>query len=175
VKVEVNSKVDSLDMKIRPFQLADQAAVIELWQRCGLTRPWNDPHKDIQRKLRIQPELFLVGVVEQESGQQLEQKLVATVMAGYEGHRGWINYLAVAPEYQQQGLGQAMMAEVERQLQAINCPKINIQVRSGNQAVIAFYQRLGYAVDDVISLGKRLESDMGVDTEPEAPSESSSK
>jgi ribosomal protein S18 acetylase RimI-like enzyme len=160
VKIEVDSEVNSLDMQIRPFQLADQEAVIELWQRCGLTRPWNDPHKDIQRKLRIQPELFLVGVVEQESGQQLEQKLVATVMAGYEGHRGWINYLAVAPEYQQQGLGQAMMAEAERQLQAINCPKINIQVRSDNQTVIAFYQRLGYAADDVISLGKRLEVDI---------------
>ena len=76
-------------MQIRPFQPADEAAVIALWEACKLTRPWNDPRKDIARKLAVQPELFLVGTVDGE--------IVATVMAGYEGHRGWVNYLAVAP------------------------------------------------------------------------------
>ena len=80
-------------------------------------------------------------------------------MAGYEGHRGWINYLAVAPEHQGKGLGRAMMAEAERLLREAGCPKINLQVRSANAKVIEFYRRLGYTVDDVVSLGKRLEDD----------------
>jgi ribosomal protein S18 acetylase RimI-like enzyme len=138
-------------MEIRPFELADESAVIALWERCGLTRPWNDPHKDIRRKLAVRPDLFLVGV--------LDGAVVATAMAGYDGHRGWIYYLAVAPERRRQGLGRAIMAEAERLLRAAGCPKINLQVRSMNQEVIAFYRRLGYAVDEVVGLGKRLEDD----------------
>jgi ribosomal protein S18 acetylase RimI-like enzyme len=98
-------------MHIRPFQLQDEMAVISLWQRCGLVRPWNDPHKDIRRKLDVRPDLFLVGV--------LEGQIVASVMAGYEGHRGWLNYLAVASEYQRQGLAQAIVAEAERLLRTV--------------------------------------------------------
>jgi ribosomal protein S18 acetylase RimI-like enzyme len=139
-------------LKIRAFAPSDEAAVIELWKRCKLTRPWNDPKKDIQRKLRVQPHLFLVGF--------LEQQLVSSVMAGYEGHRGWINYLAVAPEYQRRGLGRVMMAAVEQLLRDTDCPKINIQVRSSNQDVLQFYQALGYLPDEAICLGKRLESDL---------------
>lgn len=138
-------------MDIRPFNEADEAAVIDLWHRCGLTRPWNDPARDIRRKLRVRPELFLVGVIGGE--------VVATVMAGYDGHRGWINYLGVDPKRQQQGLGRAIMAEAERLLAEAGCPKINLQVRTSNVAAIEFYRRLGYAIDDVISLGKRLERD----------------
>ncbi len=137
-------------MEIRPFELADESAVIALWEQCGLIRPWNDPKKDIDRKLCVQPHLFLVGLV--------ERSLVATVMAGYEGHRGWINYLAVAPEHQRKGFGGAM-AQVELRLREAGCPKINLLVRSKNNQVIEFYQHLGYAIDDVISLGKRLEHD----------------
>jgi ribosomal protein S18 acetylase RimI-like enzyme len=144
-------KHPSIPLKIRAFEDADESAAIELWQRCNLTRPWNDPKKDIQRKLRVQPHLFLVGTIGQE--------LIATVMAGYEGHRGWINYLAVAPEYQRQGIGQLMMAEAERLLRDAGCPKINLLVRSTNPDAIEFYEALGYTVDEVISLGKRLESD----------------
>ncbi|MBU2322281.1 MAG: GNAT family acetyltransferase [Gammaproteobacteria bacterium] len=138
-------------MHIRPFQLADQAAVIDLWQRCDLTRPWNDPYKDIQRKLGVQPELFLVG---ERAGE-----LVASVMAGFDGHRGWVNYLAVSPALQRQGLGRQLMAAVEQRLEAMGCPKLNLQVRAGNQAVIAFYERLGYAVEPLTNLGKRLIAD----------------
>jgi ribosomal protein S18 acetylase RimI-like enzyme len=136
-------------MFIRPFLPADESAVVTLWERCGLTRPWNDPHLDIRRKLQIRPDLFLVGV--------LDGVVVASVMAGYEGHRGWINYLAVATEHQGKGLGRAMMAEAERLLAQAGCPKVNLQVRFSNQQVIEFYRRLGYAVDDVVSMGKRLE------------------
>ncbi len=138
-------------MKIRPFQIADEEQVIALWRRCDLVRPWNDPHKDIQRKLRVRPELFLVGL--------LDGKIVATVMAGYEGHRGWLNYLAVAPEYQRRGLGREIVGEAERLLRAAGCPKINLQVRTANEAAIEFYRRLGYSVDKVVSMGKRLEQD----------------
>lgn len=135
-------------MQIRPFRPEDEAAVIALWQRCGLTRPWNDPHKDIQRKLTTQPELFLVG--------ERDGLLVASVMAGFDGHRGWVNYLAVDPERQRQGLGRLLMREVEQRLCDLGCPKLNLQLRSDNQAVLAFYRRLGYEVDEVVSLGKRL-------------------
>lgn len=123
-----------------------------MWEQCGLTRPWNDPGKDICRKLTCQPEGFLVG--------ELGNQIVATVMAGYDGHRGWINYLAVDPDYQRQGLGSQMMAVAEVYLGRANCPKINLQVRSSNSAVLAFYRHLGYAVDDVVSFGKRLEHDL---------------
>lgn len=138
-------------MNIRSFQPADEAAVIALWHQCDLVRPWNDPHKDIQRKLKVSPDLFLVG--------ELDGRVVACVMAGYEGHRGWLNYLAVAPEHQRQGLARAIVTEAERLLKAAGCPKINLQVRTSNAGVIEFYRRLGYTVDEVVSLGKRLERD----------------
>jgi ribosomal protein S18 acetylase RimI-like enzyme len=100
---------------VRPFELSDEPAVIALWERCGLTRSWNDPRKDIRRKLDVRPELFLVGLV--------EGIVVASVMAGYEGHRGWINYLAVLPEYQGKGFGRIMMGQAERRLLDLGCPR----------------------------------------------------
>jgi ribosomal protein S18 acetylase RimI-like enzyme len=135
-------------MQIRPFGLADEAAVVALWEACGLTRPWNDPRKDIARKLTVQPELFLVGVT--------DGAVMASVMAGYEGHRGWMNYLAVAPPFRGRGLGRALVEHVERLLHERGCPKVNLQVRATNPAAVAFYRRLGYVQDESISLGKRL-------------------
>ena len=138
-------------MQIRPFEDADEPAVIRLWERCGLLRPWNDPRKDIARKKRVQRELFLVGTV--------DGAVVASAMAGYEGHRGWINYLAVDPTCQRQGMGAALMNELERKLRALGCAKINLQIRRDNLEAIAFYQRIGFAEDAVVSFGKRLERD----------------
>jgi ribosomal protein S18 acetylase RimI-like enzyme len=138
-------------MQIRPFELSDTAQIIALWQDCNLVRPVNNPEKDIQRKVKVNPELFLVGVC--------EHRVVATVMAGYEGHRGWINYLAVAPGYRRKGLGRNLMTEAERLLAAKGCPKINLQVLTRNPDAIAFYRRLGYVVDEVVSMGKRIEID----------------
>ncbi len=138
-------------MRIRPFEEADQEEVVALWDRCGLLRPWNDPRKDIARKLQVQRELFLVG--------EIDGRLVAAVMAGYEGHRGWVNYLAVEPGLRGRGLGRQMMAEVERGLAQHGCPKASLQIRRGNLEVVKFYRDLGYAEDDVISMGKRLERD----------------
>ena len=138
-------------MQIRAFHPDDEAAVVSLWQSCGLIRAWNDPHKEIRRKLQVGPDLFLVGL--------LDGKLIACVMAGYEGHRGWLNYLAVAPEHQRRGYASAIVDEAERLLRAAGCPKINLQIRASNRDVIDFYCRLGYSVDDVVSMGKRLEHD----------------
>ena len=135
-------------VRIRPFRRADTEAVVALWRECGLTRPWNDPHKDIERKLREQPEFFLVGTV--------RDKIVASAMAGFDGHRGWVYYFAVAPKHRHKSLGRTLMREVERLLLERGCPKINLQVRSANGEVIEFYRRLGYVQDEVVSLGKRL-------------------
>jgi ribosomal protein S18 acetylase RimI-like enzyme len=139
-------------MKIRAFLAADEEQVIALWRACGLTRPWNDPHRDIQRKLGEQPELFLVAHV--------DEALAGSVMAGYDGHRGWVYYLAVAPQHRRLAIGRALMQEVERLLIERGCPKINLLVRSSNVEVVAFYRELGYAQDDAISLGRRLIPDI---------------
>ena len=138
-------------MQIRPFQISDGVAVIDLWRQCELVKPVNDPAKDIRRKLAVNPEWFLVGII--------DGKVIATVMAGYEGHRGWINYLAVHPAHRLNGCGRQIMAAAEKLLHAAGCPKINLQVRTSNQVVVAFYQSIGYRMDDVVSLGKRLEHD----------------
>lgn len=135
-------------MHIRPYQPGDEPAVVALWRECGLLRPWNDPHRDIARKLTEQPELFLVGV--------LGKTLMATAMVGFDGHRGWVYYLAVAQAHRDQSYGRRLMQEAERLLIERGCPKVNLLVRSSNVQVIEFYKRLGYTQDDVVSLGRRL-------------------
>ncbi len=126
--------------------------MIALWLACGLTRPWNNSRLDIERKLTVQPELFLVGTE--------DDVVIATVMAGYDGHRGWINYFAVSPEYQRKGLAKQLMADVEVRLKAIGCPKINLQVRVGNDSAMAFYRAYGFEEEERVSFGKRLISDV---------------
>jgi ribosomal protein S18 acetylase RimI-like enzyme len=138
-------------MRIRPYQPEDQGAVIALWLSCGLVVPQNNPVADIRRKLAVAPELFLVGI--------LDSQPIASVMAGYEGRRGWINYLAVAPVHQKRGFGRQIMEHAEQLLRERGCPKINLQVRSTNREVIEFYRRLGFAVEDVVCMGKRLAVD----------------
>ena len=136
------------EFKIRLFQDSDRAAVIDLWHRCNLVVPQNDPQRDIDKKLEAQAELFFVGTISNE--------IVATVMAGYDGHRGWIYYLAVDPEYQRKQIGRRMMEKAESALRKRGCPKINLQVRTSNKAVVSFYERLGFSNDEVIGLGKKL-------------------
>ena len=135
-------------MEIRPYRTDDKEAVIALWGRCGLLRAWNDPEKDIERKLNVQPELFLVGT---DGG-----AIIACAMSGYDGHRGSVNYLAVDPAHQKQGCGRALMAEIENRLAAMGCPKLNILIRSDNRVVHKFYEALGYTVQAVQCVGKRL-------------------
>lgn len=139
------------ELAIRPFEERDEGAVVVLWERAELTRPWNDPRRDIARKATLQPELFLVG--------ELGGRVVASVMGGYEGHRGWVNYLAVDPAVRRRGFGRSMMLELERRLRELGCPKINLAVRSENTAARAFYSRLGYFADASSLYGKRLEHD----------------
>jgi ribosomal protein S18 acetylase RimI-like enzyme len=135
-------------VRIRAFEERDTDAVIRLWDDCGLTRPWNDPRRDIQRKLTTQPELFLVG--------EIESTVVATAMAGFDGHRGWIYYLAVAPPKRGQGYARSLMHEGERLLIELGCPKIMLMVRASNTSVVELYEHLDYSREDTIAMGKRL-------------------
>ena len=134
---------------IRPFKEGDEEALVSLWNMCKLTVPWNNPYKDIARKLKVQAELFLVGY--------LEDKLIASVMAGYDGHRGWINYFAVHPDFQARGYGKQLMDNVENGLRELGCPKINLQIREGNDKVFSYYQKLGFVEEKRINMGKRIE------------------
>ena len=136
---------------IRPFKEGDEDALVSLWNMCKLTVPWNNPYKDIARKLKVQAELFLVGY--------LEDKLIASVMAGYDGHRCWINYLAVHPDFQARGYGKQLMDNVENGLRELGCPKINLQIREENDKVFTYYQKLGFVEEKRINMGKRLEDD----------------
>lgn len=138
-------------MNIRQFNDNDRQQVIALWQACELTRPWNNPDKDIDRKLKFQPELFFVG--------ELDSKIIASAMAGYDGHRGSVFYLAVDPKCQDSGYGKILMEHIEQTLENLGCPKLNIGIRSSNSKVLGFYKQLGYTVDEVVSLGKRLIED----------------
>jgi ribosomal protein S18 acetylase RimI-like enzyme len=139
------------NLEIRPYQHSDEKAVTTLWMQCHLIVPWNNPKRDIERKLKVNPELFLVGV--------LDGKVVGTCMAGYEGHRGWINYLAVAPEYQRRGIAAKLMEVTEKKLKELGCPKINLQVRASNTGVISFYEQIGFKVEQIVNMGKRLDVD----------------
>ena len=134
---------------IRPFKLKDKNSVVELWKICRLTRPWNNPEKDIERKLNVQSEMFLVL--------ETQGSIIGSVMAAYDGHRGVINYLAVHPGYQKKGYGKILMTHVEQELLNKGCPKINLLVRSDNLNVKRFYKGLHYdEQDDVKVFGKRL-------------------
>jgi len=140
-----------MKFKIREYKQKDEHQVIELWLDCKLVVPWNNPKLDIQRKLKVNPELFLVG--------EINNKIIASVMGGYEGHRGWINYLAVLPEYQGKGYAKDIMFAIEQKLKNIGCPKINLQIRSNNENVIKFYESIGYFDEHMTSMGKKLSED----------------
>jgi len=133
---------------IRACRAGDENEIIDLWLQCNLIVSHNHPGHDFRRKLKVNPEWFFAGV--------LESKIIATCMAGYEGHRGWINYLAVAPDYRRQGIATQMMQTAEARLRKAGCPKINLQVRASNKEIIRFYESIGYSDDAVVSLGKRL-------------------
>jgi ribosomal protein S18 acetylase RimI-like enzyme len=125
-----------------------QKALIELWRKCNLLVPWNDPTEDIQKKLEFQPDLFLIAL--------LDGKLIGSVMVGYEGHRGWLNYLAVLPDYQKKGYGRRLVEKAIVELEKLGCLKLNVQIRESNISAVRFYERLGFKDDHVVSLGLRL-------------------
>jgi ribosomal protein S18 acetylase RimI-like enzyme len=137
-----------MSFEIVKYRSKHQDAVVDLWKKCNLVVPQNDPVEDIRRKLDFQPELFFVAL--------LRGKLVGSIMAGYEGHRGWLNYLAVLPEYQKRGYGGKLVEKAVDELRKLGCLKVNLQVRRSNVSVIEFYKHLGFKEDEVVSLGKRL-------------------
>lgn len=159
-----------MGIRIRVFAPEDTDRVIELWEACGLTRPWNDPRADIARKLSVQPELFLVAEdADAERGPDPApassplaaadaSRVVGSVMAGYDGHRGWLYYLASDPARRGEGIGR-LTAEAETRLLAMGCPKVQLMVRAENDAVVAFYDALGYEGNEVLVRGKRLIED----------------
>lgn len=140
---------------VRTYVPGDAEAVADLWRACDLVVPWNDPAEDLALKHAFQPDLLFVGL--EDDRDESCDRILATVMAGYDGHRGWINYLAVDPEHRREGLGRQMMEVAERALRDLGCPKINLQVREGNTDVLAFYERIGFHLDPTVSLGKRLD------------------
>ncbi len=137
------------NVEIRAYREPDEAGVIRLW---GVVfpdpPPWNDPAADIRRKRGVQPDLFLVAL--------LQGEVVGTTMAGYDGHRGWIYYVAVSPRQRRQGIGADLMTDVEQRVARLGCPKLNLQVRASNHEAVSFYERLGYKVEQRVSMGKRL-------------------
>ncbi len=144
-----------IEVAIRQFEARDTSGVINLWRECGLLRPWNDPDKDIARKVADSPWGLLIA--------ERDGLLIGALMVGYDGHRGSINYLAVAPELQGTGLGRVLVAHAEKLLLARGCPKVNLSVRGDNVDAVAFYERIGYVVEGTehaVAMGHRLIADV---------------
>jgi ribosomal protein S18 acetylase RimI-like enzyme len=141
----------SSNFAIRQFVPNDTNRVIFIWEQCDLVRSWNNPNFDIQRKLNFQKELFFVGL--------LNDEIIATAMFGYDGHRGWLNYFAVLPNFQKRGFGKQLMTFGEMALIEKGCLKLNLQIRNDNTKAINFYQKVGYKEDAAVSFGKRLIED----------------
>jgi ribosomal protein S18 acetylase RimI-like enzyme len=136
-------------VEIRAYRSADHDAVVELWERVFPNpEPRNDPVKNIQHKLTVQPELFLLALI--------DFRVVGTCMAGFDGHRGWVHLVGVAPEHRRAGVGSALMRRAEALLTRIGCPKLNLQVRGTTPEAAGFYESLGFRVEERISLGKVL-------------------
>ena len=141
-------------MRIRTYEDSDEPAVVDLWRRSFADpnpAPHNDPAASIRRKLAVGRELFFVA--------EADGAVVGTVLAGYDGHRGWLYSVAVHPAHRRRGIGAALVRRAEAALAALaelGCPKVNLQVVESNAAVVGFYQKLGYAVEPRVSMGKRL-------------------
>jgi ribosomal protein S18 acetylase RimI-like enzyme len=136
-------------LTVRPFEARDRDALRALW--AGVfpdDPPWNAPEVMIESKLKVQPELLLVG--------EVAGAMVGAVMAGYDGVRGWIYHLAVAPAWRRRGFATQLVRAAESGLRALACPKVNIQIRAGNSEVIAFYRRLGFEIEERVSMGRRF-------------------
>lgn len=136
---------------IRAFAPDDEHQVVALWQAAELVRPWNDPHADIARKLTVQPEHFLVAT----DG----DAVIGTTMAGFDGHRGWLYYVATSPKRRGEGIAKALISRAESLLIAMGCPKVQLMVRDGNDGVMSFYESIGYKRFAVGNAGKRLIAD----------------
>jgi len=139
-------------VEIRPYADTDEESVVALWSQVFDDMPaWNHPQTDIKHKLKVQPQLFVVATIERD--------LAGTAMAGFDGHRGWVYYLAVSPRHRRQGIGTLLMRRVERDLVHVDCPKLNLQVRARSEQAVKFYQSMGYTIEERVSMGKLLVHD----------------
>ncbi|PYN68481.1 MAG: GNAT family acetyltransferase [Candidatus Rokuibacteriota bacterium] len=138
-------------LSVRPFQHGEREALQRLWARVFPDDPpWNAPEVMIENKLKVQPELLLVG--------EVEGTLVGAMIAGFDGVRGWIYHLAIAPEYRRRGFATQLVRAAEDGLRRLGCPKVNLQVRAVNHEVVAFYRSIGYEIEERVSMGRRLEA-----------------
>jgi ribosomal protein S18 acetylase RimI-like enzyme len=154
-----------MNASIQPFEArAHRTHVVELWQRVfGYGTAHNAPHFAIEKKVAVGDGLFFVA--------EVEGKVVGTIMAGYDGHRGWIYSLAVLPEYRGRGLGSQLLRYAEERLKLLGCPKINLQIMQGNEAVEAFYRKLAYETEQRISMGKKIPENITITQPGAAPRE----
>lgn len=146
--VRIFHKGPVMTMHVRDFREKDRAALRALWEACGLTRPWNDPDDDIDRALSAREATILVGYV--------DNALIGSVMAGHDGHRGWVYYLAVDPGHRGRGLGRELMEEAGLWLVSRGAPKLELMVREGNDRAAKFYEALGFERQAVSVFGKWL-------------------
>jgi len=145
----------ALQHEIIEFEEKQRSDVVHLWETCELTRPWNDPDRDIDRVLQHEVgKLFIL-----KRNDSVNDKVLGSVMVGYDGHRGSVYYLAVHPDFQKQDLGRILMDHSENYLRSLGCPKLNLNIRTTNLTVIEFYDRLGYLEDEVVTMSKRLITD----------------
>ncbi|MCD6322722.1 MAG: GNAT family acetyltransferase [Clostridiales bacterium] len=138
-------------MLIRQFKTDEKNDVIQLWYECGLLHPPNDPVDEIKVKTNFQPELFLVG--------EIDDKIMATIMLGFEGRRGWINYLCILPRYQGMGYGSELVQHGMEVLRNLGAPKINLLIRPTNTKVKAFYKKLGFEIEDAVLMSHRFKKE----------------
>lgn len=140
------------EVVVRAFRDADEPTVTTLWDRVfGKQTGRNEPARVVEQKRKVQPELFLVA--------ELAGDVVGTTLAGDDGHRGWIHLVAVSPDHQERGVGRVLVLEAARLLRERGVPKVNLQVRGDNDGVVTFYERLGFEVEDRVSMGLLLSSD----------------
>lgn len=137
------------NLVVRVYQTSDENDVISLWERTFPDDPpWNKPIDVIKNKLAFQPDWFFVCVY--------NGKLVGTVLAGYDGVRGWVQKVAADPDYQRRGIASMLMSTAEQALRQAGCPKLNLQTRTSNSSAIAFYEQAGYKTEDRVSMSKKL-------------------
>jgi ribosomal protein S18 acetylase RimI-like enzyme len=139
-----------MTLHIRPLEDEDVAAVIALWRECDLTRPWNDPEKDIALARAAPDAEIFVGSV--------DTQVVASVLCGHDGHRAWLYYLAVDPRHQGSGFGRRITAHAEDWLRSRGAVKVMLMIRPENDKVRAFYESLDYAVEPRIVMARRLDT-----------------
>ena len=140
------------EIEVRPYENSDESGVVALWEVVFPNDPpWNEPRVIIRRKRTVQSDLFLVATH--------DSAIIGTVLAGFDGCRGWIHHLAVSPDARRNGIGSSLMREAAARLQALGAPKVNLQVRASNEGAVRFYERVGFKIEERISMGQHLQED----------------